>query len=61
MSIIPADQARTLTPPPSRQETRRQIRQARRQARADAAEKRSRSSFASHEPPRASRRHRGET
>jgi len=42
MSIIPADQARTLTPPPSRQETHRQIRQARRQARADAAEKRTR-------------------
>ena len=46
MSIIPADQVRTLTPPPSWQETRRenrrQIRQARRKARADAAEKRTR-------------------
>ena len=46
MSIIPDDQVRTLTPPPSWQETRRenrrQIRQARRKARADAAEKRTR-------------------
>ena len=39
MNIIPADRARILALPPSYPETRRQIRQARSQPRADAIRK----------------------